>query len=717
MSSQYTLLRPLIFLPHLISVHPFGLGAHSCRVADILIAIGPFVLGLWGLPALAETPMHAGLAMQTIFSPSRAPENKTMGLTQLSFLDLLEDGNGAMELALVMDGTESMGENLQSFKESFPLMWNDLSRYRPGDVHVQLVVYRDLAAPLEVEFPLKGDGNKFTSDVALLKKVVGELQSGSGAPYFHELIDLGVYEALTKLEWSKDPKVTKWLMVFGDAPPFEQDFQEGEVRRRVATEQLVALASAKGIKINCILCQSREKDLPTHRQVVDRLRQFMSELSVGTGGLALDCSYSEVQKAIEKAAKTPLQEHVRIAPITEDDISRTADERTKDNRPLRVAVIPHLPLGKMNFLSTLPQVHYANRMQMLLERMPGIQVESMSEVQRSFGYMNLNQGSDSAHLANLGEMLNADYLIWGDVNKQASTLTASTGIYEGVTGRLLGKRQNSSGVSEGELTENVLLSLIGQDLAKPSALIKRLAAASEKLKTKSGDFSPLARSKKLEDDLINAYSLLETALDPTQQQDVENNQQEALNILKRIVSPENEPKNAVAHHLLANCYFSQARSLLHKGDAQGASEAREKYLTELGLAFQHLDQVASKSVRTEIEADYQLMVEQNYDKAIKLYETLAGMNSQADPKTQPPVLENSALRAHWMLAGIRGGDWEAGKEFQDDGKVREHIVQILAHWPDSAQSRFLKMRLRWNNLEGKTEFPYVPLEKTVLAQN
>ena len=54
----------------------------------------------------------AGAALESIFSPRRAPAQKTMGLLQRSFLDLVESSEKALEVALVVDGTDSMAAEI-----------------------------------------------------------------------------------------------------------------------------------------------------------------------------------------------------------------------------------------------------------------------------------------------------------------------------------------------------------------------------------------------------------------------------------------------------------------------------------------------------------------------------------------------------------------------------------------------------------------------------
>ena len=63
----------------------------------------------------ADAPVSS--VLNTIFSPARAPRRKTMGLLQRSFLDLADQVDQALELAVVVDGTDSMAEELAGVRE------------------------------------------------------------------------------------------------------------------------------------------------------------------------------------------------------------------------------------------------------------------------------------------------------------------------------------------------------------------------------------------------------------------------------------------------------------------------------------------------------------------------------------------------------------------------------------------------------------------------
>ncbi len=73
---------------------------------------------------------------------------------------------------------------------------------------------------------------------------------------------------------------------------------------------------------------------------------------------------------------------------------------------------------------------------------------------------------------------------------------------------------------------------------------------------------------------------------------------------------------------------------------------------------------------------------------------------------QRPAL-HTALRAHWMLAGIYSGDWGA-EELKDVHKARDHLRIILAHWPQSDEAKYITSKLRWDSQAGKNRFQHLP---------
>ena len=348
----------------MVEIHPSGivvmcaLQLRWCRFGFLLFA----VLGQDVAFAQNANPDPTEAVLETIFSPRRAPRARTMGLVQRRFLDLLEGTRPKLEMALVIDGTESMGTAIVGIRHALRQMVEDLQRYK-ADVSFQIVVFRDEGAQSGVaSFPLhtpqiaQQDGTQlrsFTSDPDVLREGVEQIQIESGAPYFPELIDLGIHRALTELNWSRAADVSRWILVFGDAPPFDEGFIEAgsKARRRIATQQLISTAKRLDIRISSILCNSRDEDLVSYRGVLPKTQQFMNRLATDTGGLMLDLSYADIRNAIEDAARIQRVRYRQIGKLTQESIAaartqaREQQTSVAEQRRIRLAVLPHVLLA------------------------------------------------------------------------------------------------------------------------------------------------------------------------------------------------------------------------------------------------------------------------------------------------------------------------------------------------------------------------------------
>lgn len=120
----------------------------------------------------------------------------------------------------------------------------------------------------------------------------------------------------------------------------------------------------------------------------------------------------------------------------------------------------------------------------------------------------------------------------------------------------------------------------------------------------------------------------------------------------------------------------------------------------LGESIKYRKKLLLSGLKTEVEADYYLLMRREPEKAVERYARLT-------ENFQPTA---SQLRGHWMLAGIHAGDWgTAGQSVVDPDKARYHITQVLANWPDSPESELLKRWLRWDETNQETEFNYLPI--------
>ena len=393
------------------------------------------------MSSAAEPP--AGSALQSIFNPQRAPANKTMGLTQRSFIELVENSQPRLEIALVVDGTESMGASLEGIRGAIRDMIQDLELFKGEQLAFQLIVFRDSGSEAgEVSFPLTSVGKKFTSDHALLERAFETMTADTGAPYFPELIDKGIQAALSELEWSTDDQTSRWLIVFGDAPPYDAGFDEPDKQasRRYDTSYLVSLAERKGIQINCILCTSRDEEQRAYESVLEKTRRFMSTLSSETGGLMLDLSYPDIRKALEEAAQKPRVSYSKVGQITQEDLVQLRDiaVRSKsvlaEDRRVRLAVLPHLPLHEMSFDPRKKEVIVATDLREKLRRIPGVEVKSPTVISRQLPVLLRRGIQDDQLIQALATVLRVDYVLWGEVRDDNGVEKYVSAIYDGTNG-------------------------------------------------------------------------------------------------------------------------------------------------------------------------------------------------------------------------------------------------------------------------------------------
>ncbi len=666
------------------------------------------------LPAQPR-PSPTGLLMQSMFSPLQAPPRKTMGLAQRSFLDLVEASRQRLEIAFVVDGTESMGDSIDGMRDAIKKMIADLQRYKGINVKFQLVVFRDsgLNSNNEVRLPLSVSDNSFV-DPDVLEKALADVKAESGAPFFPELIDLGIHTALTKLNWTAGDDTTRWLMVFGDAPPYESGFNDDETKahRRIATDQLVSLANRTGIAINCVLCPSRERERAAYETVLDQTRRFMSTLSTETGGLMVDLSYEDIRKAIEGTLPSHEVSYQEIKEITASDVEEAMRQAQQNReRRTRIAVLPHLPIEQMSFDAGLEEVRVATELRQKLRTVEGMDVKNPLVVKRLFAALAGRGLSDQQLRQTLANGLNVDYIIWGEVQRPDGTgdkLQVVSAIYSRTTGESVVSSTAQSNLSvkpADNVTGDLAMKLITKAVsnsgdARLANAFRSIAAQEQKAQTLLRPVSTLPASRDL---ILSGFESLEQTLAyPLGSPEGDDLLAKAANALQRAVDPtDGDVRNPLAQLLLANCYFNQARSLESKGQSDLEKEKTKAYAAALDVA-NSIRRTAYPLLQTEIEADYALFIKKDIPAAVELYRRLAGVDQQAETNI------HSALCAHWVLAGIYSGDWGVGAEAVDAEKARYHLIQILANWNDSPEAVFIRRNLRWDEEQGKTKYPHFP---------
>jgi tetratricopeptide (TPR) repeat protein len=635
----------------------------------------------------------AASAMSTIFSPARAPKRRTMGLLQRSFLDLADQGDQELEVAIVVDGTDSMATELAGVRQSIHQMLADLRRYRNNEVRVALVVYRDAGSPSgEVNILL----DKFTTDEQAIENAVQQLQPESGAPFFHELADEGVHQALTSLPWTDDDQVTKWILLFGDAPPYSPgyvDESNPNARRRYADSILVSIAKRKNIRINCVLCTSGDNVSDSYQQSVDQTRAFMNALATGTDGLMLDLSYEAIRTAMIDAANRPDVALAKMEPITAIDLASVRRERTEassDTRTVSLAVLPHLPLAQMTFVADHPAVRISTALRTKLASIPGVRVASPRDVKEQLRRLRAEGIQPDQAIRGLAGRLGVDFVVWGQqLPEQATYQTAA---YRREDGRQIVPVSLSAHPND---TAYALIQASAKNSPDDQALAYLINRVEGMQKVMS---APLSTNESTNDNLLTAIEALEQALA------YESASEESVELLEKADQASKnarsaEPTNGIAHWLQANVAYNQASRLYQLGQTEAAKRRMDEMRTSLAEAVKQRQTIASPSLVTEVEADYYLLVARDSEKAIERYEAMTA----SDQPLQ------SQLRGNWMLSGVRAGDWGLAEQSTVDlDASRRHVIQILSNWPDSPEASLLKQWLRWDDTKEQTQFDYLP---------
>jgi hypothetical protein len=640
----------------------------------------------------------AASALSTIFSPSRAPKRKTMGLLQRSFLDLADQGDQALEVAIVVDGTESMSEELAGVRQRVGEMLDHLRQYRNNEVRCAIVVYRDAGSPSgEVVIPL----TNFTADRDEIDKAVQALQPESGAPFFHELPDLGLYRALTELKWSDDDQVTKWILMFGDAPPYAETFKDAktpEAYRRYATPLLVSIAKRKNIRINCVLCTS---NAVSYDAALDQTRSFMSSLCAGTDGLMLDLSDPQIRTALHDASQQPDVQLAAIEPISEIHLAAVRRENLPQNNNIKqvsLAVIPHMPLNQITFDTNEPAVLVSTALRTKLAAVAGVRVASPLDIKKQLRRLRAEGLSNDQTIRGLAARLGVDYVVWGSIAPDNATVHSAA--YRRDSGQKIVPVQLAKNSSN-------MAYLLIEASAKNSSDVALSELFSRMESLKGVLEQPMSDDATTNRDLLKAMEALDQALG------YESGSEESVELLETANrssarAAQADRRNALAHWLQANVAYNQASRLYRKGDSEAATKRMGDMKRSLGRAADSatIARVKTPSLATEIKADFNLLVARNVDKAVGHYIAMT--------KRDQPL--QSQLRGHWMLAGIYAGDWgNAENTIVDADKSRRHVTEILANWPRSPEATLLKEWLRWNDTNQQTEFNYLPMLNTDLS--
>ncbi len=628
------------------------------------------------------------------------PAPRSMGLIQrTSYFDDLLRTRGRLEVALVIDGTDSMGEQLAGIQSQMAGLVGDLRRVVGNQLAVQMLIYRDVGAKSgTISWPLKVDKQSWATDDADIASGLSKLVPESGAPYYYEPVDVAVHTALTELNWSTDPTATRWLFVIGDAPPFQPGFRETEsqAERKYDTELLKRLAVDKHINIYGIICPSREQDRKYHEEVLPECRQFFQELTEGTQGSLLNLTDRSTATEVQRMAEVATAKGLKFPPITAADIQKFANQVTQaenQDKQIIVAVLPFLPRQEMDFDSSNAMVRLAVELREQLDS-KGIKTKVLEDIKDAYKVVESSRVKvdDKAFPRKMGTELKARYVIYRDETRPSqgnairiAVLNVDSGTEETVSDPIdVQQTANDMKPVNVRLCSQVLQSLAtktkgrGTPVARmfgEGRFVTRLISTTEA----SSRAVEIARIK-LQNSLLKAsHNADQTELN------------EALQALEGVSDMDNDP---LWNNLLANASFGLA---LH-AKAQGKSADRKRFLEQ---AQRYGEQATKHSNDDEYFGD-RYFFEQNFAKAIKSYESVLVKSPSVDAR----------VRAHWMLIFLYAGDWtSAAADYKDPVKARNHALALLASYPESLEAQALKNILHWNEQLGRTMFSELPLEE------
>ncbi len=703
----------------IFSWHFMNTAFRATGFPTILVIVLAASIGVSDEPKNSAT---SGDLLQTLFSPVIAAEPKAMAVLQrTSLLDQVTRSK-ALQLALVVDGTESMAPQLEAIQKQLKGMVRDLTSVLRDQLSIQLVIYRDIGASTVIEFPLAQSGNAFTSDIAAIETGLAKLLPKSGAPYFLEQVDAGLHAAISQLNWSTDASVSRWILLIGDAPPFDEGFHDATgAERKHTDDQIILLAKDRGITIHTLLCPTRTEDQAIYDEVLPKTREFFGKMAENTGGTCFDMSDKKFQSEIRAAAKRAAVEYIAIDPITLDDIDRMANSvpklsEAKSNRPIRIAVLPFMPKQAENSAKGIDLFNAAKNETVLLASQIssqlgqiGAQPVASSKIKKEVSTA-LNRELRQELLAkSVGENVGADYVLC--VSKNATVnekIQYDYALLETIGGTYVVKPVSvDSKVRKDSEASNALLVQIGQvtkSIAPPNDLRSLFAKLTPNSAGKTRNVS-LAETSAVENLIVKARLALDGIVDFEL---VSANDSAVVEIGKALAEAEKhidealtvEKENATACLIAANIRI--ARIILNPQSNECGKWRREAILY-LDAAKRNANKDATFEV-LEIEADSAMMIAK-YSIAADRYQSIL--------KTSD---DSAKLRARWMLMGLHSGDWESNKfakELVDPDKARNYAIEILAFHPESTHAKRLRQILQISNRTPESASPNLPIKNKV----
>jgi Mg-chelatase subunit ChlD len=197
-----------------------------------------------------------------------------------------------IDVVFVLDTTGSMSGLIAAAKEKIWSIANTMAIAKPTpQIRMGLVGYRDRRdAYVTKHTPL-------TDDLDAVYKDLMAFQAGGGGDT-PESVNQALHEAVTKMTWSREPKVYRVIFLVGDCPP-HMDYPD-DVKYPVTCKT----AAEAGIIINTIQCGSHAATVPIWQEIAlkaegayFRVEQSGSAVLAGT---PFDGRLAELSRELDK---------------------------------------------------------------------------------------------------------------------------------------------------------------------------------------------------------------------------------------------------------------------------------------------------------------------------------------------------------------------------------------------------------------------------------
>ncbi len=197
-------------------------------------------------------------------------------------IDAAIQGQAAVvEAVFVLDTTGSMGGLLQAAKDKIWSIATSMGSADPApEIRMGLVAYRDRGDDYVTRLV------DLTPDLDRLHTELFQLQANGGGDT-PESVNQALHEAITEISWGQDSGAYRVVFLVGDAPP-HMDYQDD-----VKYPQTLALAAARGIRVNAIQCGGASDTRALWQQIAQLGDGAFFEVASDGAAVAIATPYDE----------------------------------------------------------------------------------------------------------------------------------------------------------------------------------------------------------------------------------------------------------------------------------------------------------------------------------------------------------------------------------------------------------------------------------------